>query len=98
MKKIRHSKLPLTLYSEDHLTQHMLEAIKIQMSEYSWDDWIDEDGNWFKYWNKPNPKQMELFDETKTSSGSLYGIKQVKRGFLLSNTQFLIHDLHHQLL
>ena len=28
----------------------------------SWDDWIDEDGNWFKYWNKPNPKQMELFN------------------------------------
>ena len=29
----------------------------------NWDDWIDEDGKWFKYWNKPNPKQMELFDE-----------------------------------
>ena len=62
MKKIRHSKLPITLYSEDHLTQHMLQAIQIQMAEYSWDDWIDEDGKWFKYWNKPNPKQMELFD------------------------------------
>ena len=24
------------------------------MAEYNWDDWIDEDGKWFKYWNKPN--------------------------------------------
>ena len=63
IKFLRHSKLPLTLYSEDHLTQDMLQAIQIQMEEYSWDDWIDEDGNWFKYWNKPNPNQLELFDE-----------------------------------
>tara|TARA_Y100001938_G_scaffold136670_1_gene199852 strand:- start:1021 stop:1122 length:102 start_codon:yes stop_codon:yes gene_type:complete len=33
------------------------------MEEYSWDDWIDENGNWFTFWNKPNPKQLELFDE-----------------------------------
>ena len=39
----------------------MLQAIQIQMEAYSWDAWVDEDGNWFKYWNKPNPKQMELF-------------------------------------
>ena len=64
IKFLRHSKLPLTLHSEDHLTQDMLKAIQIQMSEYSWDDWIDEDGNWFKYWNKPNPNQLELFQET----------------------------------
>jgi|TARA_B100000519_G_C13871245_1_gene263762 hypothetical protein len=64
MKKIRHSKLPITLISEDHLTTDMLKAIQIQMDAYSWDDWIDEDGKWFKYWNKPNPKQMELFNET----------------------------------
>ncbi len=63
IKFLRHSKLPITLVSEDHLTQDMLTAIQIQMSEYSWDDWIDEDGNWFKYWNKPNPNQLELFDE-----------------------------------
>ena len=61
MKKIRHSKLAITLESSDHLTQDMLKAIQIQMEAYSWDAWIDEDGNWFKYWNKPNPKQMELF-------------------------------------
>ena len=65
MKQIRHSKLPITLTSDDHLTTDFLKAIQIQMERYSWDDWIDEDGNWFKYWNKPNPKQMELFDETK---------------------------------
>ena len=41
----------------------MLKAIHIQMEAYSWDAWVDEDGKWFKYWNKPNPKQMELFDE-----------------------------------
>ena len=63
MKKIRHHKLPLTLYSEDHLTLDMLKAIQIQMAEYSWDAWVDEDGKWFKYWNKPNPKQIELFNE-----------------------------------
>ena len=61
MKKIRHSKLPITLISEDHLTTDFLKAIQIQMDEYSWDDWIDEDGKWFTYWNKPNPKQLELF-------------------------------------
>ena len=64
MKIIRHSKLPITLISADHLTTDMLKAIQIQMDAYSWDDWIDEDGKWFKYWNKPNPKQMELFNET----------------------------------
>ena len=56
MKKIRHSKLPITLISDDHLTTDFL------MEEYSWDDWIDEDGNWFTFWNKPNPKQLELFN------------------------------------
>ena len=44
MKKIRHHKLPITLESADHLTPDMLKAIQIQMAEYSWDDWIDEDG------------------------------------------------------
>ena len=63
MKIIRHSKLPITLESSDHLTTDQLKAIQIQMAAYSWDDWIDEDGNWFKYWNKPNPKQTELFNE-----------------------------------
>ena len=63
MKKIRHHKLPITLESDDHLTLDMLKAIQIQMAEYSWDDWIDEDGKWFKYHNKPNPKQLEFFNE-----------------------------------
>ena len=63
MKIIRHSKLPITLVSSDHLTTDQLKAIQIQMAAYSWDDWIDEDGNWFKYWNKPNPRQTELFNE-----------------------------------
>ena len=40
----------------------MLEAIEIQMTAYAWDSWIDEYGKWFKPF-KPNPKQMELFDE-----------------------------------
>ncbi len=42
MKQIRHSKLPITLISDDHLTTDFLKAIQIQMNEYSWDDWIDE--------------------------------------------------------
>ena len=67
MKTIRHSKLPLILHSADHLTPDMLKAIQIQMAEYNWDDWIDEDGNWFKYWNKPNRKQLELFDDLSRS-------------------------------
>ena len=51
MKKIRHSKLPITLES---LELDILKAcIQIQMSEYSWDDWIDEDGKWFKFGIKP---------------------------------------------
>ena len=65
MKKIRHHKLPITLESADHLTPDMLKAIQIQMAEYSWDDWIDEDGKWFKYWNKPNPKQMDCLMDYK---------------------------------
>ena len=63
MKQIRHSKLPITLISDDHLTTDFLKAIQMQMEEYSWDDWIDEDGKWFKYWDKPNPKQLELFKD-----------------------------------
>ena len=62
MKKIRHSKLPITLISDDHLTTDFLKAIQIQMEEYSWDDLIDEDGKWFTFWNKSNPNQLELFD------------------------------------
>ena len=61
MKKIRHSKLPITLESSDHLTPDMLKAIQIQMSEYSWDDWIDEDGKWFRPYKK-NKNQLKLFN------------------------------------
>ena len=62
MKKIRHSKLPIWLLSKDNLTYSMLRAIEIQMTEYGWDDWIDENGNWFTA-HLPNTKQMELFNE-----------------------------------
>ena len=62
MKKIRHSKLPITLESSDTLNTDMLQAIEIQMTAYAWDSWIDEYGSWFKPYKK-NPKQMELFDE-----------------------------------
>ena len=60
MKKIRHSKLPIWLYSNDNFTISFLRAIEIQMTEYGWDDWIDENGNWFTG-HKPNPNQLELF-------------------------------------
>jgi len=48
MKKIRHSKLPITLESSDTLDLNMLQAIEIQMTAYAWDTWVDEYGNWFR--------------------------------------------------
>ena len=61
MRKIRHSKLPITLESFDTLDLNMLEAIEIQMTAYGWNNWIDEYGNWFRPM-KPNRNQMELFN------------------------------------
>tara|TARA_B100000287_G_scaffold429941_1_gene484209 strand:+ start:1101 stop:1301 length:201 start_codon:yes stop_codon:yes gene_type:complete len=61
MKKIRHSKLPITLESSDTLTHDMLRAISLNMEYDMWDAWIDEYGNWYKPF-KENPKQLELFD------------------------------------
>ena len=60
MKKIRHSKLPITLESSNHLDINMLQAIEIQMSATGCDRWIDEYGNWFRP-IKPNRNQLELF-------------------------------------
>jgi hypothetical protein len=60
MKKIRHSKLPITLESSDHLDTNMLQAIEIQLSATGWEAWKDEYGEWFNP-NKPNPNQLELF-------------------------------------
>tara|TARA_Y100000361_G_C11093190_1_gene307600 strand:- start:132 stop:332 length:201 start_codon:yes stop_codon:yes gene_type:complete len=65
MKKIRHSKLPITLESHDNLTPYMLECIEIQMTSYGWENWIDEYGNWFRPM-KPNPNQLELFIEIES--------------------------------
>ena len=56
MKKIRHSKLPITLESSDRLTLNMLKAISLQMEYTSWSTWIDEYGNWFRQFDK-NPNQ-----------------------------------------
>ena len=60
MKKIRHSKLPITLESSNHLDINMLQAIEIQLSATGWERWIDEYGNWFRP-IKPNRNQLELF-------------------------------------
>jgi len=60
IKKIRHSKLPITLESSDNLNLNLLEAIEYQMSSTGWDRWTDEDGNWFNPYFK-NTNQMELF-------------------------------------
>ena len=70
MKKIRHSKLPITLESDDPLTPDMLHTIQLNLMYDEKDSkrknlrggelWVDEYGNWFN----PNPKnrnQMELF-------------------------------------
>ena len=61
IKKIRHSKLPITLECSDHLDINMLQAIEIQMTAYGWEIWIDEYGNWFRHM-KPNRNQLELFN------------------------------------
>ena len=65
MKKIRHSKLPITLESSDELSFEMLEAISLNMehdkkNHYSgWEYWVDEYGQWFNPY-KPNPNQLEI--------------------------------------
>ena len=73
IKKIRHSKLPITLESSDPLTHDMLYTIQLNMmydsedsrhsNQSCWLTWVDEDGHWFNPF-KPNPNQMELFEET----------------------------------
>ena len=70
MKKIRHSKLPITLSSADTLDYEMLHAIQLNLmydendsredNQGCWNAWGDEDGNWFNPY-KPNPNQLELF-------------------------------------
>ena len=60
MKRIRHSKLPITLECTDTLDINMLQAIGIFMDEYGWELWIDEYGNWFNPHYK-DPNQLELF-------------------------------------
>ena len=62
MKKIRHSRLPITLDSSDALTPYFLEAIILDFDRHGWELWIDEYGNWFDPYYK-NPNQLELFDE-----------------------------------
>jgi hypothetical protein len=62
MKKIRHSRLPITLESSDKLTFDFLKAITLDFERYGWDRWKDEYNNWFRP-TKPNPKQLELFKE-----------------------------------
>ena len=70
MKKIKHSKLPITLESNDVLTSDMLHTIQLNLmydenkskkdNLSAWTLWTDEDGNWFNPY-KPNPNQLELF-------------------------------------
>ena len=62
MKKISHSKLPITLECTDTLDINMLQAIAIFMDEHGWELWIDEYGNWFDPYYK-DPNQLELFNE-----------------------------------
>ena len=62
MKKIRHTKLPITLESSDNLTPNMLDAIIIQLNNTGWETWKDEYDNWFNPY-KPNKNQLELFEE-----------------------------------
>ena len=61
MKKIRHSRLPITLESSDNLSLDFLKSIEFNMKSTGWDLWIDEYGYWFRPM-KPNPNQLELFE------------------------------------
>ncbi len=69
MKKIRHSKLPITLVSDDALTPDMLDTISINMTytptkgngTSPWELWVDEYGEFFSPYKK-NKNQLELFD------------------------------------
>ena len=62
MKKIRHSRLPITLESSDNLTPGFLKSIEFNMGSTGWDLWIDEYGNWFRPM-KLNLNQLELFNK-----------------------------------
>ncbi len=70
MKKIRHSKLPITLISDDELTPDMLNTISINMTHTPtkgngtspWELWVDEYGEFFSPYKK-NKNQLELFEE-----------------------------------
>ena len=62
MKKIRHSRLPITLESSDNLTPDFLKTIEFNMQSTGWDLWKDEYDNWFRPM-KQNEKQVELFNE-----------------------------------
>ena len=62
MKKIRHSRLPITLESTDRLTFEFCKAIIMDFERYGLDKWIDEYGNWFDA-SKPNLNQLKLFND-----------------------------------
>ena len=64
MKKIRHSRLPITLESSDNLTLDFLKSIEFNMKSTGWDLWIDEYGNWFRPM-KLNLNQLELFNKNE---------------------------------
>ena len=69
MRKIRHSRLPITLVSADELTPDMLDTISINMTytptkgngTSPWELWVDEYGEFFSPYKK-NKNQLELFD------------------------------------
>lgn len=74
MKKIRHSKLPITIISGDNLDIDMLEAIQLNLmydekkskreNLRGWELWVDEYGEWFNPYPK-DKNQLELFDEVE---------------------------------
>ncbi len=74
MKKIKHSKLPITLESNDVLTSDMLHTIQLNLmydenkskkdNLSAWTLWTDENGEWFNPYPK-DKNQLELFDEVE---------------------------------
>ncbi len=72
MKRIRHSKLPIVLESDDDLTSDMLYTIQLNLmydeqdskreNLRGWELWVDEYGELFNPYPK-DKNQLELFGE-----------------------------------
>lgn len=78
MRHIRHSKLPISLFSQDPLTPDMLDIIALNMTytptegngTSPWELWVDEYGEFFSPYEK-DPNQLELFPPTMAEAADI---------------------------